>query len=127
MSVFKVSLLCVCCVLFLLILKQYNLSFSVIAAIFMSVVILEQTCVYLMEIINRVNAYKEKIGGEYFYAQILLKALGVTFICTFAANVCKDAGYMGLSKQMEVLGKVYILLLCVPIIFSLVELIEHIC
>lgn len=127
MSIFQVSLLCICCVLLLLILKQYDLSYSVIAAIFMSVVILEQTCTFLMEIINRLSSYKEHIGEEYFYIQTLFKAIGVTFVSSFAANVCKDAGFAGLGKQMEVLGKVYILLLGVPIVCSLVELIEHIC
>lgn len=127
MSVIQISLLCICCVLLLLALKQYDLSYSVMAAVLMSLFILSHTCSYLTEIINRLSEYRDKMGETYFYIQILLKAVGTAFISSFAANVCKDAGFAGLGKQMEVLGKAYILLLGVPIVFSLVELIEHLC
>lgn len=54
-----------------------------------------------------------KIPQSYF--QILLKLIGISFICEFASNICKDAGQASIAKQIEfveIFEKIYYNLSC---------------
>ncbi len=47
---------------------------------------------------------------------ILVKALGVAFLCEVTASVCRDGGESGLASWVEMAGRVEILLLSLPLI-----------
>ncbi len=58
-------------------------------------------------------------GAAYF--TLLLKALGVCYITRFAAAFCRDSGHTLLSEKIELCGRCAVLLLCLPLIRSIVE------
>lgn len=49
----------------------------------------------------------------------LLKIVLLAYIAEFAANICKDAGFQSISGQIEVFGKLTILLLSLPALETL--------
>ncbi len=49
----------------------------------------------------------------------LVKIVLLTYIAEFAANICRDAGYQSVSGQIEVFGKLSILLLSLPALETL--------
>ena len=53
------------------------------------------------------------------YATILLKALGIAFLTHCAADLCKESGEVGLATGVESVGKLEILLLCLPLMEEL--------
>lgn len=55
------------------------------------------------------------------YIIILLKMIGIAYICEFAANLCKDAGCQTIAGQVEMIGKLSILLVSTPVITALAE------
>lgn len=62
-------------------------------------------------------------GASYF--MILLKVLGVTYLCQFSAGVCKDAGFSNLADQIQIFGKLYIMLSGMPILLAFMEIIRE--
>ena len=58
------------------------------------------------------------------YVGTLLKMLGITYIADFSSNICKDAGYQAIAGQIEVLGKLAVLVLSMPILLALLDTIE---
>ncbi len=50
--------------------------------------------------------------------------MGITYLCEFCAGICKDAGYQGMAGQVEMFGKISIVLSGLPILFALVETIQ---
>ena len=52
---------------------------------------------------------------QVLYAKILLKALGIAFLAHYAAEICRESGEGGLAGGVELVGKIEILLLCVPL------------
>lgn len=60
--------------------------------------------------------------GEYKeYLGILLKVMGITYICDFSAGICKDAGHQTIAGQIELCAKVSIFLTGLPILLLLLE------
>ena len=55
------------------------------------------------------------------YMRLLWKALGITYLCEFAADLCRENGSGLLAKQIEICGKISVLLLGVPILLALLN------
>lgn len=60
------------------------------------------------------------------YLTILLKVVGIGFLSEIAALVCADAGNATLGKTLQMLAACVILWLSIPLLGSLLELIQDI-
>lgn len=70
---------------------------------------------------QRIRAYLESSER---YLSVLLKVIGITYICEFSAGICKDAGYQAVAGQIEVLGKLSVMFVGLPILFAVIEQIQ---
>lgn len=64
---------------------------------------------------------KELLGVSFHYIVTLFKVVGMTYVCDISGNLCKDAGYGAVASQIELLGKMSVLVAGLPILLSLVE------
>lgn len=58
-------------------------------------------------------------GGR--YAALLLKVVGITWICEFVAGICRDSGFSAVASQVELFGKIAILFAGMPVFLALAE------
>ena len=58
--------------------------------------------------------------GEHYLA-LLLKVIGITYICEFCASVCKDAGYGTVASQLEILGKLAVMFAGLPVLLAVAK------
>lgn len=59
------------------------------------------------------------------YIKLLIKIIGITYLAEFSSDLCKDAGANTLASQVELFGKLSILVLCMPIMTSLLETVDY--
>ena len=59
------------------------------------------------------------------YLKILFKILGVAYLAEFGSALCKDAGQSAISGQIELVGKLTILAISMPVVMSLFETISR--
>lgn len=64
------------------------------------------------------------LNGAEGYLTVLLKVIGITYICEFSASICKDAGYQTVAGQIEVLGKLSVMFAGLPVLFAVIEQIQ---
>ena len=107
-------------------LKSYKAEYGVYIGIAVCLVILGYAMQYFAGILSAIEQLREYLNGNYSYITVLLKAVGATYACEFCAGICKDAGYNGIAGQVEIIGKLYILLTGMPILISLLERIQSI-
>lgn len=55
------------------------------------------------------------------YLQILFKAIAVTYLTAFAADMSRDAGEKAIAAGVELAGKVMILTLAAPVLVAITE------
>lgn len=67
---------------------------------------------------------KSLFEGADSYLAILIKVIGITYLCEFTASVCKDAGYGTVADQIEVLGKLSVMFAGLPILLAVIEQIQ---
>lgn len=70
---------------------------------------------------GRLQSY---LGSAQGYLFILLKVIGITYICEFSAGICKDAGFGAVSEQIEILGKLSVIFAGLPVLFAVIEQIQ---
>lgn len=125
MIVVKVSLLGVLAVLLAMQFKVLRPEF----AIYIGAACGGLICLFIVEYLYRVfhefEQLRRYVTANREYLNILLKMIGITYICEFSAGICRDAGFQAIAGQIEIFGKVCILLFGLPIVVSLMETIGN--
>ncbi|MGN1145945.1 MAG: SpoIIIAC/SpoIIIAD family protein, partial [Acetatifactor sp.] len=75
-------------------------------------------------VMQQVDTIRRYLGNAEGYLSILLKVIGITYICEFSAGICKDAGYGAVAEQIEILGKLSVMCAGLPILFAVIEQIQ---
>ena len=75
--------------------------------------------------IEEIRSFWNMLDQESEFFGVLLKVAGVAYICEFCAGICKDAGYGSVAGQIEIFGKVMVLLNGLPILLAVVRTIQN--
>ena len=126
MDMVKAGMIGVVGVVFAVSLKSYKAEYGIYVTLAVCLVILECIIRYFMQILSGMEQLLGYLQENYSYLALLLKAVGATYACEFCAGICKDAGYGGVAGQVEMLGKLYILSMGMPVLLSLMESIQGI-
>jgi stage III sporulation protein AD len=115
MNVVGIAGIAVCAAVIAAMLRRYHQEYSVILGIAAGVVILLEVFRNVSPVLNQVGGLLSSSGLSSQYAVILLKTLGICFLAQFAADACRDAGENALASQVELAGKVAIVVLSLPL------------
>jgi stage III sporulation protein AD len=98
-------------------LGEYSLLLVIAAITVVLILILEN----LFGVIGEIKNLFLKQGNTGEFLSAALKALGISYIATFAADVCRDFGLSSLAQTAELTGKIAILVLSLPLITAVLE------
>ena len=110
-----------CGLLMCVFLKSLKSELAAIAAILTCAILLLYTlnlATYAMDYVRRLAVRYAVADG---YIETVFKVIGIGYICTLAAQLCKDAGQASVGVQVELFGKVLILVQALPIAAKLID------
>lgn len=110
-------------VMTVLILKTVRPEYATVAGIAVGILILVGTLTPLVTVMDRVTALGDDTGFS-VYSSVILKSLGIGILAQTTADVCRDCGVGTIASKVEFAAKIIILTLCLPIIETLISLIE---
>ena len=73
------------------------------------------------QIIEFVKLISDKAGIDTVYLGIILKILAIAYLSSFASEICKDAGAGALASKVDFAGKIFILVLAIPILGAVLD------
>ena len=117
----KIAAVGVAAVLFAMQLREMKPQYGMYMVFGAGVLIFFYAFSKLEGIIDAIDQLKKYVTIEETYIQILLKMLGISYLSEFAAALCKDSGYSSLAGQIELFGKLSILLVSMPVVLSLLK------
>lgn len=121
MDILQIVLLGIIASILYILLKNLNapmaffLIILTVIIIFLSVV---QQIGIIFELIQSLGQ-QANVGG--LYLDTILKIIGIAYLAEIGASLTKEAGLTSVAKNIELAGKIFILLLAVPIITAVVE------
>lgn len=104
---------------------KYDKVYSVFIAIGATAAIMLLLFVSISPITVAVSSLFSRSGLDSGYLAVLIKALGICYITQFAYDICKDSGENAIATQIELAGKIALLLLALPLLNTLVETVLH--
>lgn len=63
----------------------------------------------------------QKASIEGMYIGTILKIIGIAYITEIGADLTRDAGLHGVATKIELAGKIFILIIAIPIITTVIE------
>ncbi len=77
-------------------------------------------------VIDFFRSVTSKIGIESGYLEILLKIVGISYLCEFTSNICKETGCQAVAGQVEISGKLTMMVISMPILVAIVDTITEV-
>ncbi len=77
-------------------------------------------------LVDFLNGILDDIGLESGYFEILMKIVGISYLCEFTSNLCKESGFVAVAGQVEIGGKLTMLVMSMPILLSIIRTITSV-
>lgn len=121
----KIACIGIVAVFFAMKLKSVQGEYALLVSIAACIVLFGFAVTKLEIIFNGLHTIEEYLSVNRAYIGILLKVVGIAYISEFSANLCKDAGFSGIASQIEMFGKLSILVMSLPILTTLLTTIQE--
>ncbi len=125
MDIIKIAVLGIVGALIGIMLKGQKKEYELFVTLGVSLCIFYFIMSKLHLVISVINRMQDYVTLDTSYIAILIKMIGITYVSEFSANLCKDAGYHAVAGQIEMFGKLTILVISMPVILVLLETIEE--
>ena len=124
MNVVSICLISLIGIITYVVIKGFKQEFSIFIIVALSLLFLGWMVEVFVEMESRISEISKELEMNKSFYKILFKIMGLTYLCEFSSGICKDAGVSSVATQIEILGKMLVLLSGIPIIISVIEVIN---
>ena len=108
----------------ILLLKGTKPEFSYLLAMGICILLFGAAVGGFSRVLEQIQGLAAYLGTDGEYLKILVKMIGVTYLCEFCSGICKDAGQSAIAGQVELWGKLSIMAAGIPIIYGVITSIQ---
>ncbi|MDD6571038.1 MAG: SpoIIIAC/SpoIIIAD family protein [Thermoflexaceae bacterium] len=124
MIVLRIALIGIAGVVFANYFKSIKSEYGMLIGLFVSILIFYYIMVKIAGLMDMMQEAGKMFESGFDFMEILIKMLGISYICELSAGICKDAGYHSVATQIVIFGKITIMTLGSSILFSLIKIIN---
>lgn len=121
MEIFKIIGFVFIALFMYLLFKDKRSDISMLVLLIAGISIFIYSLTKINEILIFINDISKKAGINTLYIGIILKVLAIAYLVSFASEICKDSGAQSLGSKVELIGKISILLLAIPILMAVLD------
>ncbi len=122
--IFKIMVIALVGVIMAMFLRTQRAEYSIFLSMCVAVLILFCVLGLFTSAKDQLSSLSVFLTTDNQYYGLLFKMIGITYLCEFGSGICKDAGYQAIGAQIEIFGKLSILLAGIPILMTLLETIQ---
>ncbi|TXL67946.1 stage III sporulation protein AD [Cerasibacillus terrae] len=102
-------------------LRELGTTFGFLIILIASVIIFLAVIKQIGTIFQLIHHLGQKASIEGMYIGTILKIIGIAYITEIGADLTRDAGLHGVATKIELAGKIFILIIAIPIITTVIE------
>lgn len=102
-------------------LRQYKPEYALLVALLASVFLLLWLLDDIIGVIGHIRSLFIQTNIPTEYLAVVFKAIGICYLTQFASELCKDFGQSALSGKVELVGKIAIFLLSLPVLQRVID------
>lgn len=119
----KIVSVALVCSLLIVYLKSINSELVIFAMIMSGIIIVFLSLEYINIAINLFYQIIEICNIDVYFVKVVFKATAIGYLVEFGAGLIEDLGLKNLSDKLVFVGKILILSIALPIVYSLITLI----
>lgn len=125
MDVVLIAVLCLTATVLCKIMDKYNKEYALMISLAACFIILASVVVYISPVLDTVQNLFTNAGISSDQIKILVKALGICYITQLACDFCKDNDYTAMATQIEMAGKVSLIIIALPLFNTLISVVNE--
>ena len=123
--VFKIIGIGAVCAFLNAIFRKNQPEYAVFIPVAFGIIMLSLFASVFSQITGKVNAIARESNIDFTYLGIIVKVVGIAYVCEYSSAIFNDAGEMAVAKKIEFAGKAVIFILSLPVIESLFDMISR--
>ncbi|MCF3941738.1 stage III sporulation protein AD [Oceanobacillus alkalisoli] len=121
MDILQIVMVSIVASILFIILKDVNPTFAFFIIIVVGIMIFASVIGQIRLIFQVIQSLGDQANVPGLYLETILKIIGIAYIAELGASMTQDAGLQSVARNIELAGKIFILLLAIPIITSVIE------
>ena len=121
MEIIQIVAFALIATILVVLLKEHRPVLAMQLSIVVGVVIFLRLVRYLSLVLEFLTGITLQANISLIYLNILLKIIGVAYIAEFGAQICRDAGEGATAGKVEFAGKLFILVMALPLLSAVLE------
>lgn len=121
MDILQIVIVSIVASILFILLKDVNPTFAFFIIVVVGIMIFASVIGQIRLIFQVIQSLGDQANVPGLYLETILKIIGIAYIAELGASMTQDAGLQSVAKNIELAGKIFILLLAIPIITSVIE------
>jgi|SRR5690625_1220369 len=107
--------------LLVILVRERNESISFLLVIIIGIIIFLYILSHISQLFDVFNQIISRFNVSIPHLDTILKVIGIAYIIEFASHLLKDADLEAIAVKVEMVGKIFILVLALPIFIAVLE------
>ena len=95
---------------------------TILVSLACGIVIFSMIIVSMLPAFETMASLMQKAQINTAYTKAIIKTLGVCYVTQLASDSCKDAGQSAIASKVELSGKVFIVIISLPLFEDLIDI-----
>ncbi len=123
-TIVRIGAICIFSVLVALFFRSIKPEYGIYMGFAVGLLLLGYVLDVFSNVYGIIGEIKTYLGETYEYLVLLIRLVAITYVCDVSGSLCRDAGYGTMASQIEVLGKLTVLLSGMPVLLSVLDTIR---
>lgn len=104
-------------------LKDVKKEFAIIITISAVLLMFGIVAADFFEVVKRLSDLSSQVKNMQVYINLMIKILGISLVAQFLADLCRDSGENALANQTEIVSKISILMMTLPLFETVITIV----
>ena len=123
-TIVRIGAICIFSVLVALFFRSIKPEYGIYMGFAVGLLLLGYVLDVFSNVYGMIGEIKDYLGETYDSLVLLIRLVAITYVCDVSGSLCRDAGYGTMASQIEVLGKLTVLLSGMPVLLSVLDTIR---
>ena len=126
MNIIAITGLCIVATIIVKFFDKNNKEYGLLIVLATVAFILLMSVAYLSPLISTIESLFTLSGVSKDYLEIIFKAIGICYLTQLGCDYCKDANETVFASELELAGKISLLIIALPLFSELIDIVKRI-
>ncbi|MGM8214085.1 stage III sporulation protein AD [Bacillaceae bacterium W0354] len=125
MQLLQILTIVIIAALLIILVREKNESISFLLIVITGVIIFLFILSHIAQLFDVFQQLVNRFNVSIPHLDTILKVIGIAYITEFASHLLKDADLEAIAVKVELVGKIFILIIALPIFIAVLETLMH--